>query len=84
MMIDRWLYTATALALASVFALEGTFATSLLRAFGEPTATLSLNPWAEGSRRHLSDVARRCPLQGVAAMKTAWHAFAAAGAVRVI
>jgi hypothetical protein len=48
MMIDRWLYTATALALASVFALEGTFATSLLRAFGEPTATLSLNPWAEG------------------------------------
>ena len=47
-MTDRFIYVITAIALASVLIFDKTFSANLFRAFGEPTATMSLNPWAAG------------------------------------
>jgi hypothetical protein len=44
MMIDRLLYAATALTLASVLMFDDTFSANLIRAIG-PIAVPSLNPW---------------------------------------
>ena len=44
MMIDRLLYAATALTLASVLMFDDTFSANLVRAIG-PIAVPSLNPW---------------------------------------
>lgn len=44
-MIDRMIYMAVALVLGCVFLFDETFSANLFRAFDEPTAILSLNPW---------------------------------------